>query len=71
MPDHFRKWKNETNASFKKYYAVTLDDLGLDEEYLLKHHNDNETSQEFVDWFASKYNLTSLAEVMIRKNVHS
>lgn len=41
----------------KKHYGLTINDAGWDEVELKKFHGDGDTPQEFLEWWAEKYDI--------------
>lgn len=41
----------------KRDYAIDTDDAGIDDEELARHFADGGTPEDFVRWFAEKYDL--------------
>jgi hypothetical protein len=53
------EWRTTTDAVMSRIYGINTDDAGLDDEWLRSHWNAGETPDEFVRWFAQKYDLIS------------
>lgn len=49
---------NQVNTRFKAGYSCTVEDLGIPTEQIIDAKNDGQTADEFVEWFAEKYDLT-------------
>lgn len=41
----------------KRDYAIDTDDAGIDDEELARHFADGGRPEDFVRWFAEKYDL--------------
>jgi hypothetical protein len=50
-------WKRQVDALMKRDYAIDTDDAGLGEEDIARFFADGDTPEEFVNWFAEKYDL--------------
>jgi hypothetical protein len=56
-------WTRRANALMKNDYAITLDDVGLDASDIHRYCQSEPNPDQFVRWFARKYDLTSAAEI--------
>ena len=56
-PDAITTWKRRVNALMKRDYAIDTDDAGIDDEELARHFADGSSPEDFVSWFAEKYDL--------------
>jgi hypothetical protein len=54
----FEKWKFVTDETFTRIYSISIDDAGLDDEYLRSHFELPQSPLDFVMWFGNKYDLT-------------
>jgi len=54
----------------KKHYGLELNDIDLTEEKANEAIAQNETPVEYIDWYAEKYNLTSIEDVNFGKPLH-
>lgn len=50
-------WKRQIDALMKRDYAIDTDDAGLGEEDIARFFAAGYTPEEFVRWFAEKYDL--------------
>lgn len=50
-------WKRRVDALMKRDYAIDTDDAGLGDEEVARFFADGDTPEEFVSWFAEKYDL--------------
>jgi esterase/lipase superfamily enzyme len=50
-------WRAAVDQRLNEIYCVTLEDIGLDEEYLDRLWRSNETPADFVAWFGNKHDL--------------
>ena len=50
-------WKRHVDALMKRDYAIDTADAGIDDEELGRHFADGGTPEDFVSWFAEKYDL--------------
>jgi hypothetical protein len=53
----FAKWRSAVNLRLKKIYAITINDAGIDDEFLTSHWEMKQSPYEFVEWFGNKYDL--------------
>jgi hypothetical protein len=44
-------------------YGITIDDSGVDDEYLMPHWQMKQSPYEFVEWFGIKYDLTPRSDL--------
>ncbi len=51
------EWKRHVDALMKRDYAIDTDDAGLSDEEIARHFADGDTPEDFVSWFAEKYDL--------------
>lgn len=58
IPTTFDAWRKNADRELKDRYCITLEDAGLDDDYLEKFFADGERPDAFVAWFAEKYDLT-------------
>ena len=56
----YRAWREGVDEHLRKFYCITIEDAGFDEEYLLAHWRSEQTPLEFVRWFGKKYDLDRL-----------
>jgi hypothetical protein len=53
----FAKWRSAVNRRLKAIYAITINDAGIDDEFLASHWDMKQSPYEFVEWFGIKYDL--------------
>ncbi len=53
----FAKWRNAVNRRLKEIYVVSINDAGIDDEFLTSHWATKQSPYEFVEWFGNKYDL--------------
>jgi hypothetical protein len=53
----FANWRHAVDHRLKAVYLITLDDAGISDEYLKPHWESKEAPNNFVEWFALKYDL--------------
>jgi hypothetical protein len=51
------EWRRRVDALMKRDYAIDTVDAGLSDEEIARHFADGDTPEEFVRWFAEKYDL--------------
>ncbi|XBQ16771.1 MAG: hypothetical protein ABL308_02595 [Oceanicaulis sp.] len=56
MSDYVR-WRAETDTILKDRYAIDLEDVGTEEDSLVAAWRAGESSTEYVERFALKYDL--------------
>lgn len=54
----FRKWKSAVDETLMQIYSISIEDSGIDDEYLKTHFGMPQTPLDFVKWFGDKYDLT-------------
>lgn len=57
VPQDVHRWKRIVDALMKRDYAIDTDDAGLGGEDIARFFADGDTPEEFVSWFAEKYDL--------------
>ena len=62
----YREWRDAVDQRLHQIYCITIEDAGMNEEYLIHHWRSNEASSDFVEWFGDKHALTSAWEVGLR-----
>ncbi|HTB02502.1 MAG TPA: hypothetical protein VK804_18725 [Bradyrhizobium sp.] len=50
-------WRETVAHRLNEIYCVTIEDVGFDEPYLIRHWKSKETPSHFVEWFGNKYDL--------------
>jgi len=55
------KWRAAVNRRLKSVYAITINDAGIDDEFLTSHWELKQSPFEFVEWFGTKYDLDSVS----------
>jgi|GEM_PF-5471810 len=53
----FLPWREEVNRLLLRDYFVDLGMAGIDDEYLRVHYDINQMPADFIEWFATKYDL--------------
>jgi hypothetical protein len=46
-------------------YGITIEDAGMDDEYLMPHWLIKQSPYKFVEWSGIKYDLTSRSEIKL------
>jgi hypothetical protein len=59
----FIEWRKATDERLFDVYAITIDDSGVDDEYLLSHWQMKQSPYEFVEWYGIKYDLIDRSEI--------
>ncbi len=62
----YRDWREAVDRHLHRNYCITIEDAGMDEDYIVRHWQSNETPSEFIEWVGNKYDLTSACEVGLR-----
>ncbi len=57
----YRHWRGTVAKRLHQIYCITIEDAGIDEDYLIGHWRSNETPFEFVKWFGNKYDLDPIS----------
>jgi hypothetical protein len=53
----FSKWRSAVNRRLKEIYIITINDAGIDDQFLMPHWEMKQSPYEFVEWFGTKYDL--------------
>jgi hypothetical protein len=53
----FSKWRAAVDQRLKNIYVITINDAGIDDEFLTSHWEMKQSPHEFVEWFGNKYDL--------------
>jgi hypothetical protein len=61
----YRVWRAAVDKRLHQIYCITIEDAGIDEDYLMNHWRSNEPPFEFVDWFAIKYDLDPISSLVL------
>lgn len=59
----FVDWQTAVNTRMFDVYAITIDDSGIDDEYLMTHWRMKQSPYEFIEWYGIKYDLTPRSEI--------
>lgn len=57
LGDNFKSWREEVNRLLLRGYFIDLKTAGIDDQFLAVHHEMDQIPSEFVEWFATKYDL--------------
>jgi hypothetical protein len=60
----YRDWRDAVDRRLHQIYCITIEDAGIDEEYLIDHWQSNEAPFEFVEWFGNKYDLDPILSLV-------
>ena len=58
-------WRNAVDERLQEIYCITIEDAGVDEDYLIKHWQSDEAAFEFVEWYGNKYDLDPVTTVYL------
>ncbi|MCC8982263.1 hypothetical protein [Bradyrhizobium acaciae] len=50
-------WRGAVDQRLTDIYCITIEDAGLDEEYLQRNWKSKQTPTEFVEWLGNKFDL--------------
>jgi hypothetical protein len=53
----FSKWRNAVSRRLEDIYVITINDAGIEDEFLMSHWEMKQSPYEFVEWFGTKYDL--------------
>lgn len=56
---NFNRWRDEVDKLLISQFAISIDDAGIDNPELAKAHSQYLSPEEYVRWFADKYDLVS------------
>jgi hypothetical protein len=59
----FSEWRKAVDERMLDIYVITIDDSGVDDEYLMSHWQMKQSPYEFVEWFGMKYDLTPRSDL--------
>ena len=57
------RWAKKVGQLLERNYAVTAEDAGLDQEVLDRHYDERSDPADFVQWFATKFDLITKSEL--------
>jgi hypothetical protein len=57
----FAEWRQAVDARMFDIYLITIDDSGVDDEYLTVHWEMKQSPYEFIEWFGIKYDLDPIS----------
>jgi hypothetical protein len=63
MDVSFAEWRRAVDERMLDIYVITINDSGIDDEYLMPHWQMRQSPYEFVEWFGIKYDLTPRSEI--------
>ena len=58
----FIEWKRIVDRIMRTDYGIDTMAAGIDDDRLYQHWNEEQPPQDFVQWFAAKYDLTAVSE---------
>lgn len=61
----FENWIERANELLMQNYGISLADAGADEGDLRRDWSAGETPEEFIEWYAGKYDLAPASGVML------
>lgn len=59
---NFEAWQDQVNKLLFAEFAISIDDAGIDDPDLVKAHSQDLSPEEYISWFAKKYDLVSRRE---------
>jgi hypothetical protein len=60
----YRDWREAVDRRLHQIYCITIEDAGIDEEYLIDHWQSNEAPLDFVEWFGNKFDLDPMPSLV-------
>jgi hypothetical protein len=54
---NFSDWRQEVDDGLAAKYCITIEDSGVDDDYLKAHWEMKQSPYRFVAWFGKKYDL--------------
>jgi hypothetical protein len=60
----YRDWRHAVDKRLHQIYCITIDDAGINEEYLIDHWQSNEAPLDFVEWFGNKFDLDPIPSLV-------
>lgn len=61
----YSDWRIAVDGHLSAIYCITIEDVGFDEEYLIKHWESEEAALEFVEWYGNKYDLDLVTTIYL------
>lgn len=65
----FAEWRRAVDRRLKEIYAITIEDAGVDDDFLKPHWDGKEPPFEFVLWYGNKYDLDPVDAVWISSRI--
>jgi hypothetical protein len=53
----YQEWRNLVDRRLHQIYCITIEDVGFDEDYLVRHWQSKEAPPDLVEWYGNKYDL--------------
>jgi hypothetical protein len=57
----FSDWRREVDEKFAADYGITIEDSGIDDDYLKPHWEMKQSPYEFIEWYGIKYDLDPIS----------
>jgi hypothetical protein len=54
---NFSDWRHEVDERLAAEYGITIEDAGVDDDYLKPHWEMKQSPYEFIEWYGIKYDL--------------
>jgi hypothetical protein len=54
----FEQFKQSVDKLLQEHYFININDAGIEDTSLFNSFKNNETPEDYVNWFAEKYDLT-------------
>jgi len=64
----YREWRDAVDQRLHQAYCITIEDAGMDDEYLTHHWRSSKAPSDFVEWFAEKHDLISASSVGLKNS---
>jgi hypothetical protein len=58
----FTDWKSDVDRAMLADYGINTVDAGIDDDRLRQHWMEERSPKDFVEWFATKYDLTPTSD---------
>jgi hypothetical protein len=65
----FAEWRLAVDQRLEEIYAITIEDAGVDDEFLRAHWEGKEPPFEFVVWYGNKYDLDPKEAIWISSRI--
>jgi hypothetical protein len=65
----FAEWQRAVDRRLKEIYAITIEDAGVEDDFLRTHWEEKEPPFEFVLWYGNKYDLDPIDAIWMPSRI--